>query len=140
MDQPTPPKQGFFSQKAPPAGPPVDMMESISGIQRRLKLLENTVSNMKGSFLTIERNQIEFSKDVRVDIKTLESDYDEVKTSIHEIKNTLKMMITELQGTARGEDVKVLQKYLNLWSPVNFVTPAQVKKIVQETLEEMKYD
>lgn len=139
-NQKEPQKSSLFGSKHSdaPAMPPPDVMESISGIFRRLKMLENNVSTMKATLQNLERNQLDTSRELQRDIKTLEAENDEEKIAIRDLKNTLKLVISELQGAAKSEDVKILQKYLNLWSPVQFVTASQVKKIVTDVLEEQK--
>ena len=37
-------------------------------------------------------------------------------------------------GCAKTEDVQVLDRYINLWEPANFVTRTEVEKIVDEAI------
>ncbi|PIY60636.1 hypothetical protein COY95_00740, partial [Candidatus Woesearchaeota archaeon CG_4_10_14_0_8_um_filter_47_5] len=70
----------------------------------------------------------------------------EVETSVAEIqdlkqdfagfKEKMQLIIKELQTRAKKEDVQVLEKYVNLWEPMNFVTHTDVEKIVAKVLEE----
>ena len=39
-------------------------------------------------------------------------------------------------NTAKKEDVEVLQKYINLWEPVNFATRKEVEKLFSELKSE----
>ncbi|MBI4448282.1 hypothetical protein HY643_04840, partial [Candidatus Woesearchaeota archaeon] len=43
-----------------------------------------------------------------------------------------------LTSFAKKENVKVLEKYINLWNPLNFVTREEAKRIAKEVLEEKK--
>ena len=45
------------------------------------------------------------------------------------------LIIKELQSVARKEEVKVLEKYINLWNPIKFVTSNEVEQIVNDALE-----
>jgi len=63
------------------------------------------------------------------------SDINEIRKEIHEIKDKLILLIKELQSVARKEEVKVLEKYINLWSPIKFVTQNEVEQIINEILE-----
>lgn len=135
-------KNSFFSQK--PVAPIVDktpeIFEELSSVIRRVKILENASTNAHESLQTIEKNQLDIQKELRRDIKILEQENDELKTQVNDLKNAIKMIISDLQDAARSEDVKVIQNYLNLWNPVQFVTPNQVKKIIIDVLKEEQYD
>ena len=47
-------------------------------------------------------------------------------------------LVKELQTAAKRDEVKVLEKYINLWNPVKFVTQNEVEQIVKEMLEREK--
>jgi len=44
-------------------------------------------------------------------------------------------IIKELDIFAKKEQLKVLEKYINLWNPLNFVTTKEVEKIIEEKLK-----
>ncbi len=73
-------------------------------------------------------------KKLLTDIRLLNGDIKEIKTELFNIKETLKQVIEETQRLARKEDVKVLEKYINLWNPMNFVSEKEVKIIIEQNL------
>ncbi|MFT4326584.1 MAG: hypothetical protein ACMXYK_03735 [Candidatus Woesearchaeota archaeon] len=113
-------------------------MEEISSLNRRLKLIETSFSNLRNKVQSVETNELENNKENRRDIKVLEEENDELKKNLREIKENLKIIITELKDSAKKEEVAVIQKYLDIWNPVNFVTNNQAKKIAKDTFEEMQ--
>ena len=48
------------------------------------------------------------------------------------------MIIKELKSTAKREEVKVLEKYINFWDPVKFVRQHEIEAIVKEILKNEK--
>ena len=54
---------------------------------------------------------------------------------MQELREKLMMVIRELQTVARKDEVKVLEKYINLWNPLKFVTQNEVEQIINEILE-----
>ena len=54
---------------------------------------------------------------------------------MQEIREKMGLIIKELQSVARKEEVKVLEKYINLWNPIKFVTSNEVEQIVNDALE-----
>ena len=46
--------------------------------------------------------------------------------------------ISELKNAAKRDEVKVLEKYINIWNPVKFVTQNEVESIVKDMLNRHK--
>jgi hypothetical protein len=82
-----------------------------------------------------DQNMLEKSKKVNVEIKAMNEEIREIKTDISKIRDTVVLIISELRDCARKPDVDVIEKYLQLWQPVNFVTQTQVEKIVNDILD-----
>ncbi|MBS3096554.1 hypothetical protein J4480_03885 [Candidatus Woesearchaeota archaeon] len=142
MQEPTlppPPKkrEGIlkFGHGQQPEAPDFSGMTSdISTLGRRLRLLEEGFTNIRRFFQVTEENVIAKNKHFSAEIKTLASDIMEIRKEIHELREKLLLVIKELQTTARKEEVKVLEKYINLWNPVKFVTQNEVESIISEVL------
>ena len=52
--------------------------------------------------------------------------------NLNNMKETNMHIIKELQGFARKENLKVLEKYINFWNPLNFTTEEEVIKLIEE--------
>jgi len=46
----------------------------------------------------------------------------------------------EIKETAKLEDVKVLENYVNLWNPIQFVTRQEVEKLIKRALVEKEQE
>jgi len=137
---PEPPKkQGIlsFGKQAPiEQGLNVnEMMGDVNSLSRRLRLLEEGFSNLRRFFQVTEDNIHVKNKNVTVEIKTLNSEITEVRKEMQEIKDKMLLVIKELQTVARKEEVKVLEKYINMWNPIRFVTHNEVEEVVNEIME-----
>jgi hypothetical protein len=104
-------------------------------LSRRLRLLEEGFTNLRRFFQVTEENMIAKNKHFSAEIKTMSSDIIEIRKEIQEVRDKLMLVIRELQTVARKEEVKVLEKYINLWNPIKFVTQNEVEQIINEILE-----
>ncbi|MEK6827755.1 MAG: hypothetical protein AABX78_00230 [Nanoarchaeota archaeon] len=107
----------------------------MNTLSRRLRLLEEGFTNLRRFFQVTEENMIAKNKHFSAEIKTVASDINEIRKEIQEIKDKLILVIRELQTVARKEEVKVLERYINLWNPIKFVTQNEVEQIINEVLE-----
>jgi len=130
--------QGFFQQKAPPQNTEAlsYISNQINGISRRLRVMEERFTNSRNKMEVDEKNMLTFHKKVNTEFKTLNSEISDIKNELNEIRTEMSMIIKELQLSARKEDVKVLEKYIEIWQPLNFVTRKEVEKIIKEILDE----
>ena len=46
--------------------------------------------------------------------------------------------LRETDFFAKKNDIKVLEKYINLWNPLDFVTEEEVEMIVEKKLNKLK--
>lgn len=94
----------------------------------RVRALEGQYNLLRDRMLIINNNLIEQYKKLSTEMKAINEDLKEVKTDIFNVKETMKHLINELENFAKKEDVKFLEKYINLWDPIKFVTSEELEK------------
>ncbi|MBW2989909.1 hypothetical protein KY358_06350 [Candidatus Woesearchaeota archaeon] len=134
--QEKPKKKSFFGQKPKEEESPVS--EELEGTINRLRVLEERYSNLQSEIRVTEENMISRGKRLTKDIKALISDITELRHEINEIKDKVLMIIKELDRYAKKDDFKVLQRYIEMWEPMNFVTHKEVSEIIDEKLAEKR--
>ena len=127
------PKQGIFHKSSPPDLS--SFSNDIGNLTRRLRILEEGFTNIRRSLQVTEQNMLAKNKVFATEIRTLTSDINDIKNEINEVKEKVVEIVRELEETAKREEVKVLEKYINFWNPVNFVTHNEVDAIVNEILK-----
>ena len=139
LPPPPPKKQGIFGRAQPPEAPDVSgMTGDINSLSRRLRLLEEGFTNLRRFFQVTEDNNIAKSKHHAAEFKTITSDISEMRKEMQEIRDKLSLVIRELQTVARKDEVKVLEKYINLWNPVKFVSQNEIEQIINEVIDKRK--
>ena len=98
----------------------------------RVRVLESKYSNMRDRIILINENLISEYKRLSQDIKVVDSVLKDLKKDIFEMKDALRHILGELKFFARKEHFKVLEKYINMWNPFNFVTEEEVLKLIKE--------
>jgi len=128
---------GLFKQhpKESIAGPSIkDVAEQTTNLGRRLRTLEERYTNMQSKTQLTEQNLMSRNKHLTSEIKTITSDINEMKKEMNEIKERILSIINELKATAKKEEIKILEKYINLWEPLNFVTRTELKEVIREMM------
>jgi hypothetical protein len=102
-----------------------------ANLDNRLRILEERYSTNRERMFVMNQNLIEHYKKINYDISSLNKEIKEIKEEMFTIKETVKHLVQELENFARKEQLKVLEKYINMWNPFNFVTEEEVEEIIK---------
>jgi len=114
-----------------------DLSNQMNNLGRRLKMLEERHTTLRNTTQLTDQNVLEFSKDINRNLKMTHAELLELRKDFNDLKEKVKLIVKELKDTAKSDDVKLLERYINLWEPVNFVTKNDVDKIVEDKVAEL---
>ena len=136
---PPPKKTGLFAPK-PKTG--VDLNKSVAdlagelnNVSRRLMVLEERYTSIRKKTQVTDQNMLNNNKKVMTEIQTIHSEMDDIKKQITDIIDKMKIIVRELKECAKSQEVAVLQKYINLWQPINFITRDSAMKLIRDQVE-----
>lgn len=106
--------------------------DKIATLTRRLALLDDRYANLNQKSEFLEQNMIEVNKEIRKEIKLLNSDILELKRTMIQLGDKINIALKEFGLLAKKEDVTILSRYIEYLSPLNFVTKEEIQKIIDE--------
>ena len=109
-----------------------DLSFVLNDLNARIRVLENKYSLFGERLLVINQNMIEEYKKLIRKNKTVDSELKELKKDLFNVKEVISGLVKELKLFAKKDNLKVLEKYINLWNPMNFVTEKDVINLIQE--------
>lgn len=109
----------------------VNLSYVLSDLNARVRVLESKYSLFGERLLVVNQNMITEYKKFGRDVKVINDQVSELKKEILYLKEVLADLDKEFDSFARKDAVKVLEKYINLWNPMNFVTESDVINIVK---------
>ncbi|NQU79782.1 hypothetical protein HQ545_08505 [Candidatus Woesearchaeota archaeon] len=132
-------KPGLFAPKPKPG---TDISKSVSdiagemnNISRRLMIIEERYTNLRKKTQVTDQNMLANNKKFMTEVHTAHDDVDDVKKQVHDIIDKLKIIVRELKDCAKRQDVDVLQKYINIWEPINFITRDSAMKMIKDQVD-----
>ncbi len=130
-------KSMLFGTKQEPAGTPFSpqVADQLRDMSRRLRILEERYANQRKNVQVLEHNMLSDQKKLQNQFHSEQNEIDDLKKQIYEMKQKLDMLAAELSDTAKRGDVLILEKYINLWEPLNFVTRNEVEKLIITLIE-----
>lgn len=115
---------------------PIAFSEKINSIAARLKFIEERYSNLIRRLELLEKNILDFERDLRDDFNILNAKVLDFKKKIKEMSEKVEEMGSELEKTATSYELKVLEKYLTLWQPLHFITKEEAELIISKLKQE----
>lgn len=115
----------FSEQIAEIAGRVEVVEERIEAVRTHLELLDNTV---------IEKHKATISE-----INDLKDSMRSMRADLDEIKDFTDRLAKRMDALASKEEVKVLERYVDAWQPLNYITRNELKATVKAILEELGF-
>ena len=128
-------KKSIFGAKPAAAGNVQELVGEVNNIARSLKSIEDKLNNLRNKTQLIDQNLLSANKKFSDEIKISEADVMEIKREVEDMREKMKLVVRELKLCAKYDEVKVLEKYIEMWSPINFVTRDEVERIVQDAID-----
>ena len=126
-----------FAQRAP-----VNMQDLqrkfadiISDLNSRVRMLEERVENLRSHIDLLDNSVIEKHKTLISEVRRIEDGQRALRADMDMLKDVTERLARRLDAFASKEEVKVLERYVELWQPLNFVTRSELKNAVQSILK-----
>lgn len=128
--------RGLFKHEK--TGPDVSgLVSELNSIGTRLRIIEERYTNLRRKSQVTEQNMLTAHKNINIEIKTINTEINEIRRENTLMQNKIKQIVTELNTFAKKNDVKTLERYINLWEPIKYVTEAAVEKIARRVVEDL---
>jgi hypothetical protein len=129
----TPPTPDDHARRQSPEAEIVTKIsKNVNNVAANLKIMEERYSNLRNKSQVSEQNMIAFEKDLRNDLKFLSEDLLDLKRELNDIKDKLKMISAEMGNLVNKNDFQVIERYVDLWQPMSFVTRSELNRWIAE--------
>ncbi|MEK6964232.1 MAG: hypothetical protein AABX70_07440 [Nanoarchaeota archaeon] len=126
-DAPKPPSEAELSRKGP-AQISTATSQAVTALGSRLRILEERYTNLRHKTQVTDQNMIELEKGLKEDVKRMLAGLDDMKRELDEVSRRSLQLAEEMRNTVKQSDFKVLQKYLEFWEPLQFVTREEAQE------------
>lgn len=130
----------LFSAKTPAPAINRELESKISSANRRMITIEDRYRNLRKQRQFNERDSLQARKKMEQEIHALDQEISDLHKDIDGMSQRIDMLSREIEGCGKQEDLAVLEKYLELWEPVSFLTVDEAKKMIEEAVAKIKND
>ncbi len=116
-----------------------EITQVVVELNNRIRTLENKYNLLGERLLVVNQNMIEEYKRLLREMKIINEDTREIRQEVFLTQDALRNIVKEMELFAKKEQIKVLEKYLDLINPMRFVTEEEVEKIVVQHAKGSKH-
>jgi hypothetical protein len=109
----------------------VQLAGLISDLDRRIRVLEERYNNIRKKIQLTDQNLLESEKSFSKELRSLNGESLDLKRTVNDFSDKLMMFSGEMSDTAKKADLMVVEKYLAMWNPVNFVTRKELREYLE---------
>ncbi|MEM1988783.1 MAG: hypothetical protein QXS41_03020 [Candidatus Woesearchaeota archaeon] len=112
------------------------LTEEVRRLSERMKELEYELQLLKKKIEVFNQNMLTTFKKDKDQIDILKSDLEQFRKNLNQLTDLMNKMVSELKGSAKKEDVMRLEKYIDFWKPIEFVTYSGLDHVLNEKIKE----
>jgi hypothetical protein len=103
----------------------------VSDLDRRLRILEERYSTLRKKLQLTDQNLIEADRSFGKELRGFSDELLGVRRNVADFDEKISIFGSELNSTATKTDLKIVEKYLNMWNPRMFVTRKELREYLK---------
>ena len=139
--QPIAPRRLPLTQKRPSPTEVIKKQvgEQIAEIAGRIKIVEERIDTLRTHLELLDKTVIEKYKASVSEIRDLQDSVRSLHSDLDEVKEFSERIAKRLEAFASKEEVKVLERYIDAWQPLNYITRTELKATVISILKDLGF-
>lgn len=103
----------------------------ITTFEERMRIIEDKIRTLNNTIITQ-------GKSFNEDLDSLRQKLQDIESTLIEIKGKVDYIISEAPSFVRRDEMKIIERFINMWQPIKFARIEDVKRLVDEKVREMK--
>jgi predicted nucleic acid-binding Zn-ribbon protein len=112
------------------------VISNLSEVASSLRVLEDKYTNLRKKIQLTDQNLLDIQKSLFKEKKLLTEELTDAKMKLQELMDDLLSMKSELKDTVKHNDLKVLDRYLDMWEPLQYVTRKEAENAIEQLKKE----
>lgn len=110
----------------------LEISQNVNNVAARLRVLEDRYDNIRRKTQLTEQNLLEFERRIAAQAKQMQTVLEGLEKGFSEAMEKVEAMQHELANTVKASDFKVLEKYIDAWEPLQFVTRQEFNQFLDQ--------
>jgi chromosome segregation ATPase len=111
---------------------PSPLQNDIKEMTQALRVLEGRHNNIRKKSQVIEQNMLSNYSKYGEKLVKLTSDIGELKKAMNKVEENLNLILNNIDGYAKQQDVKVIERYLQYWNPLDYARREDIPTLAKD--------
>jgi predicted nucleic acid-binding Zn-ribbon protein len=111
---------------------------SISDSNRRIRLMEDRIDNLRSHLELLENNILEMNKSMSDELNNFNKTAHELRREVQGSIENVGKLAEKIDELASKDSVKVIEKYIDLLNPMMLVTRDELNEVIKDKLSKHK--
>jgi len=112
----------------------------LADVAAELRILEDRYTNLRKKNQLTDQALLETQRTFSKEKRVLNDELTEAKMKLQDLTEDISLMKSEFKDVVKQKDFKVIEKYLDMWEPLQFVTRKEVNDLIEELDTRKKED
>ena len=138
-NHPPAPRGLSFGQKKPSQADVIEKQvgTQIADIAGRVKIVEERIDTLRTHVGLIDNSLIEKHKTTVAKLNNLRDSMRSLRSDLDEVKDFSERIAKRMEALASKEQVKVLERYIDMWQPLKYIKNSELKAAMLPILKEL---
>jgi uncharacterized protein YhaN len=109
-----------------------ELAAQVTGLATRLKLAEERYANLAKRNQLTEESLLQFEREFTAELRATLQQVTELRRKVAEIDQKVDAIQGELSGFVRKHEFATVERYLDLWQPMRFLTRDEAKRLIAD--------
>jgi hypothetical protein len=120
-------------RKESPFAPQLQSVASqVTAMATRVKLAEERYANLSKRNQLTEASLLAFEREMKADLRAITRQSVELRRHLTDINAKVDAMLGELKGVVKKPELSVVERYVDLWQPMQFITREEAKRLIAD--------
>lgn len=100
----------------------------------RVRLVEERYEQLSMKVKIIDESGLKRTKELKEMIVESQTDISMLKKNLKDMEDALKNLVKDMENVARSQDIKVLERYINMFDPTRFLTKEEAVELIRREI------
>lgn len=110
------------------------LYQQVMQMVNRVRLIEERYEQLSMKVKIIDESSLKRTKELKEMIIESQTDINMLKKNMKEMEDALKNLVKDMQNVARSQDIKVLERYINMFDPTRFLTKEEAVELIRREI------
>ena len=110
------------------------MYQQTNQLMNRVRLLEERYEQLSTKIRIVDQSGLKKNKEIKEMITEINGSIRQIRKKTKELGDAMQHLVIDMQDVAKTQDIKVLERYVNMFDPTRFLTKEEAVELIRKEM------